>query len=82
MARWTGGGIAISAFDRNTIGPGAGFGIFLTDVNMMTLNRYLTEVGPVVSNALAIPEPASAACLALGALACSLRRRRCRRALR
>lgn len=75
MARWTGGGIAISAFDRNTIGPGAGFGIFLTDVNMMTPGRYTNEVDPMVSNALSVPEPSTLACLAFGTLACLSRRR-------
>jgi hypothetical protein len=75
MARWNGGGVAISAFDRNTIGPGAGFGIFLTDVNMMTPGRYAPEVDPMVSNALATPEPSTVVCLAFGALACLGRHR-------
>lgn len=74
MARWNGGGIAISAFDRNTLGPGAGFGIFLTDVNMMTPGRYSSEVGPMVSNALTVPEPSVVMCLAMGALICIRRR--------
>jgi hypothetical protein len=54
LARWQGGGVAISAFEGNTLAPGAGFGIFLTDVNMITPNRYSWEVGPVLSNALSI----------------------------
>lgn len=59
LAKWAGGGVAISAFEANTLGPGAGFGLFFTDVNMFTLGRYSDEVGPVVANALAaIPEPA------------------------
>ena len=81
MARWNGGGIAISAFDRNAIGSGAGFGIFLTDVNMVTPFRYANEVGPLVSNALSAPEPSTMACLAFGTLAC-LSRRRARAAAR
>ncbi|MEO6742775.1 MAG: PEP-CTERM sorting domain-containing protein [Chthoniobacteraceae bacterium] len=76
MARWSnGGGIAISAFDRKALAPAAGFGIFLTDVNMVTPNRYSNEVGPMISNALTLPEPSTVACLALGALACLGRRR-------
>lgn len=74
MARWNGGGIAISAFDRNTLGPGAGTGIFLTDVNMITPGRYSNEVGPMVSNALAVPEPSAVMCLVIGALICLGRR--------
>jgi len=57
LARWDGGGIAISAFGRDTLAPGAGFGIFVTDVNMMTPGRYSEEVGDVLSNALALGFP-------------------------
>ena len=57
LARWNGGGVAISAFERGALGPGAGFGLFLSDVNMVTPARYSGEVGPVISNALStLPE--------------------------
>jgi hypothetical protein len=75
LARWNGGGVAISAFDRKALGLGSGFGIFVTDVNMMTPGRYSNEVGPMLSNALAVPEPCTAMCLTLGGLTCVGRRR-------
>lgn len=75
LARWTGGGVAISAFNRNAIAPGSGFGLFLTDVNMITPFRYSQEVGAVLSNALSVPEP-SALAIPFSVLICLWRRRR------
>jgi hypothetical protein len=76
LARWNGGGgVAISAFSQDALAPGAGFGLFLTDVNMVTPGRYSNEVGPVVSNALSVPEPSTGRVLVLGALAWLVRRR-------
>ena len=70
LARWNGGGVAISAFAPNTLGPGAGFGLFLTDLNMVTPTRYSPEVGGVLANALALPEPSSLTFLLVGAAVC------------
>ncbi len=75
LARWNGGGTAISAFGPNTLSAGAGFGVFVTDANMMTPARYSLELGDVLSNALLLPEPSSLACLLLGAAGCFGRRR-------
>jgi hypothetical protein len=63
LATWNGGGIAISAFDRNVLAPGAGFGLFFTDLSMFNVGRYPNEVDPVILNALALPEPGGMACL-------------------
>lgn len=60
LARWDGGGIAISAFLPDTFAPGAGFGLFVTDVNMITPGRYSGELGTVLSNALALALAAKA----------------------
>lgn len=54
LARWAGGGIAISAIGYDTLAPGAGFSLFLTDVNMVTPSRWTKEVGPLLANALMI----------------------------
>lgn len=57
LAKWDGGGVAISAIDHGVIAPGAGFVLFFTDFSMFNIGRYQSEVGPVISNALAAPEP-------------------------
>lgn len=59
LARWNGGGVSISALSRNALVQGSGFGLFATDINMMTPNRYATEFGSVLANALVLPEPGS-----------------------
>lgn len=53
LARWDGGGgVAISAFPRGRLTSRAGFGIFVTDVNMITPGRYAYEFDAVLANAL------------------------------
>lgn len=63
LATWNGGGVAIAAFDRNTLAPGAGFGLFFTDLSMFNVGRYPNEVDPVILNALSLPEPTGLTCL-------------------